>query len=356
MGTTPPKERGSYTLSEIRSQADAWEGTMRRIQGEGRLAPLVEEAEEVVFCGCGSAFNIAHAVAPFFQETTCRSCRAAHASDLFLFPQMFLNPRRRTLGVVYSRSGSTTESVRALETLAGRGCKTLGITCFADSPLAAQADVALVLAEAGEKSVTTTRSLTAMVLSGQYLAAVAAGAAGLQEELLGLPQLARSRMAELEELGRQASGDREVEKYAFLGSGPLYGLAREAQLKVKEMVLLPADSYVALDYQHGPMSNVDGGMLVGILVSDAAQPYELALAGHMKSLGGKVLVLCAEAGKFRDRADYLLEVGGGLAEGPRGLLYMPALQFLAYYKAMALGQDPDEPRHLSYFVAAAPEA
>ena len=126
---------------------------------------------------------------------------------------------------------------------------------------------------------------------------------------------------------------------------------REAQLKIKEMVLLPSDSYISLDYQHGPMSNVDSGMLVTILVSDAGRDYDLSLAGKMKELGGSVLVICDKGGpEFSGKADYLVELGSGLGDGVRNILYMPVLQFMASYKSRAEGNDPDNPKNLFYFV------
>ncbi|MFZ5823820.1 MAG: hypothetical protein ACOY94_05765 [Bacillota bacterium] len=38
----------------------------------------------------------------------------------------------------------------------------------------------------------------------------------------------------------------------------------------------------------------------------------------------------------------------------RALLYMPPLQFLAYYRATAVGLDPDRPQHLSRVVSLDP--
>jgi glucosamine--fructose-6-phosphate aminotransferase (isomerizing) len=348
--------RGEHTLREIRSQAPAWRGVIRRVEEKAKaLRALLEAAEELVFCGCGSAFNISHAVAPFAQKSLGRTCRAVQSSDLMLYPEMFLNPSRPTLGVVISRSGSTTESVEALRTLTGRGCPTLAITCFGDSPMAREASEALVLEEASERSVTTTRSLTAMVLAGQCLAAAGGDDGRWRHDYARLPELFEDRLDRFEELGRSVSRDAEVEKYAFVGSGGLYGLAREAQLKVKEMVLLPSDSYVSLDYQHGPMSNVDGRMLVSVLVSEAGRPYDQRLARNMKTLGGRVFVLSERAFGFEDHADYLLELDSGLPEGVRDVLFMPALQFMAYYKSMALGQNPDRPHNLSYHVEVQPE-
>ena len=344
--------RGQHTFEEITSQADSWEGVFPRIDRDAdRFKRMVAQADDIIITGCGSGFNISHAVAPVFQIISGKTCRAVHASDMAINQEMFLNKNRNNLVIVYSRSGNTTEGVLALKKAAEAGAATITVNCFADSRMPQIADAALILEEAVEKSVTTTRSLTSMILSGCYLAAVSKGHQAECESLKKLPALAQAKMDLFHKLGRKISEDQQIAKYAFLGSGSYYGLAREAQLKVKEMVLLPSDSYVSLDYQHGPMSNVDQQMLVTIMVSDAGKSYDLELARNMKSLGGKVFVICdVDQEGFADWADYLLQLNTGLSDGVRDILYMPALQFMAHYKSLAVGCDPDNPKNLSYHV------
>ena len=382
--TVRKKGRGEHTLREIRSQADSWESTLAAVKKqESRLREICEKAEEVVFTGCGSAYNVSHSVAPFFQAVSGKTSRAVHSSDIVINPALFLNRTAKTLAVIISRSGDTTESVLALRTARSLGCTTLAVTCFRRSAMAKEADTVLLLDGAVEESVVTTRSFTSMVLAGRALAAIAGeGTRGSGQDLTNLPALCRSGMERFEELGRRVSEDGDIRAYAFLGTGDMYGLAREAQLKIKEMVLRASDSYVSLDYQHGPMSNVDGGMLVTMLTSAPARPYEREVARNMKALGGKVFVLCAGgSGEFTGAADYLLdlktpengreervrpgyssrkkrrgytyavkeEVKGTTAEAA-GVLYMPVIQFMAYYTSLALGCDPDKPKNLHYYV------
>jgi len=343
--------RGAHTLHEIRSQAEAWDGTLARIDRDAaELGALLACAEEIIVAGCGSGFNVAYAVAPVLQRATGKSCRAAHASDLVIHPDSFLSRSHETLVMVYSRSGATTESVMAMDTAQAAGHKVLAVVCYAASPMATDADAVLVLAEAVEQSVTTTRSFTAMVLAGHYLAAVAARDEVARRAMRELPALVAARMADFEALGKQISEDPAIAKYAFLGSGARYGLAREAQLKVKEMVLLPADSYVSLDYRHGPMSNVDEGMLVTVLGSQAGQGYDADLIRDMKGLGGQVFALFNRSRAGAACADYRLDLDVALGDDQGDVLYMPALQFLATYKSLAVGCDPDHPRHLSHHV------
>lgn len=343
---------GWRTFLEISKQSDAWIDTIERIDGNRRgLAGLFSGSEQVIFSGCGSAYNASFTIAPWFQARTGIPSRAVHASEFFLFNRMFFDPGRKCTAVFLSRSGSTTETVTAMRTAANLGCRTLAVTCFDDSPMSCEADQALVLEGSSEKSVATTRSLTSMVLAGSYLAARVAGDAELAEAYRGLPAIASSKMPAFDALAARISRISAIRKFAFVGSGTYYGLAREAQLKVKETTLLPADAYVSLDYQHGPMSNVDENMLVTILSSDAGHDYDQALAHNMKDLGGRVLVLTdSKVEDFIDCSDFVMQLDSGLGDGVRDILYMPTLQYLACYKAVAEGQDPDRPRNLHYYV------
>jgi len=346
------KHNGIHTLSEIQTQADSWEGVISRMDERlSQLARLCEQADEVMFTGCGSGFNISHAVSPFFQRMTDKSCRAVHASDLMLNRDEFLHVQKKTLVIAFSRSGDTTESVKALHGAAAAGASTLAIVCFKKSRMAVEAQEAVILEEAVEKSVTTTRSLTSMVLAGNYLAAACGKHQSTLSAFRSLPDLAREKMDSLHAMGKEIASDPQVRKYAFLGHGSYYGLAREAQLKIKEMVLLPSDSYVSLDFQHGPMSNVDKNMLLTVMASDSGRRYDISIARNMKALGGKVLVICDhDRGEFAPNTDYLLELGTDLGDGIRNILYMPVLQFMAYYKSLSEGQDPDNPKNLHYYV------
>jgi glucosamine--fructose-6-phosphate aminotransferase (isomerizing) len=99
------------------------------------------------------------------------------------------------------------------------------------------------------------------------------------------------------------------------------------------------------------MSNVDQNMLVTILVSDAGRDFDLELAKNMKSLGGIIFIICDRAdNRFQRLSNYIIELKSGLGDGIRNILYMPVLQYMAYYRSLLEGWDPDNPRNLHYYV------
>jgi glucosamine--fructose-6-phosphate aminotransferase (isomerizing) len=209
----------------------------------------------------------------------------------------------------------------------------------------------LVLEPANEASVTTTRSLTSMILCGQAMAGILGGDEDYLDQLAKLPALGRDLIEPSHELGRRIAQEARIERFAFVASGPLRGLAREAQRKIKEMVLAPSDSYPLLDFRHGPKSNVNEQMLVTLLSGDRTRPIEVEFLEEMKDLGGRLFVICDEAdAELAAAADYLFEVRCRLPDFARSILQILPVHFLAYYKSLAMGLSPAEPANLSYWV------
>jgi len=227
----------------------------------------------------------------------------------------------------------------------------LAITCDAGSPLAQRADFVLASPGAQEHSVAQTRSFTSMLLLTQALAATMARDAEGLERLRRLPDALEDLVARLGDLPRRLGTDPDIERFFFLGGGPLYGLANEAMLKTKEMSLSYAEAYHPLEFRHGPMSMVDAHTLVVGLLSDSGLAEELQVLEDMQRLGGRTMALIEDASAFSGwRADHVVDLSSGLNEWERGSLYLPVLQRLAYHRAVAKGLDPDHPHNLTAVV------
>ena len=109
-------EKGFYTHTEILSQPEAWAQALEVVkQARQPLAPiLLAQYSQILFTGCGSTYYLSLAAAALFQELTGRVARAVPGGELLLNPDTVLSGGN-TLLVAISRSGSTTETVRAVE-------------------------------------------------------------------------------------------------------------------------------------------------------------------------------------------------------------------------------------------------
>jgi glucosamine--fructose-6-phosphate aminotransferase (isomerizing) len=345
--------KGANTWQEIFSQPKVWKATLEvfaadRAALEGFLDQV--EFDQILVAGCGSTHYLAQSAAVTLAHRAGIPAHALPASELWLYPAAFALDR--TLLLAVSRSGTTTETLWALDRFRELGGgPVLAVTCYPESPLAQRADFALVAPDAQERSVAQTRSFTSMLLLTQALAAILAGDRGGLERLGRLPGVLEDLVERVGDLPRRLGEDRDIERLFFLGGGPLYGLASEAMLKTKEMSLSYAEAYYPLEFRHGPMSMVDGHTLVVGFLSDTGLAQEVRVLKDMQRLGGRTLALAEDAAAFSGwRANHIVELRSGLDEWERGVLYLPMIQRLAYHRAVAKGLDPDRPHNLTAVV------
>jgi glucosamine--fructose-6-phosphate aminotransferase (isomerizing) len=270
---------------------------------------------EWLFVGCGTSYYIALSAAASFTAITGMPARAVPASEILFFPDIVLGKRRTTIPVLISRSGKTTEVVKAAQYLEHeRGFRTIAVTCHRDEPLAQISALPIVLEAAAEKSTVMTRSFSSMLMALQFLAASVAGNKVLLEELRQLPANSAAMFEHAPGLVRDFVGRHEIENYSFLGQGPFFGIANEAMLKVMESSCSYAQVFHSLEFRHGPKSIVSPRSLLGLFVSDKAYAAEVDLLEEMKALGATTMAVTSQpTSRMRSAADLLIEVPSGSA-------------------------------------------
>jgi glucosamine--fructose-6-phosphate aminotransferase (isomerizing) len=268
-----------------------------------------------------------------------------------LFPDTILPATGKTLLLVLSRSGKTTETVQAVQLFKARlGTAILSVSCYPNTPLLAESSLSLVATEGQEQSVVQTRSFSSMAIMAQALVNLLTGDAVRFQAMQTLPSIGDRIITNYHKLAKQLGENSQFERFYFLGSGFQYGLACEANLKMKEMSLSVSEAFHFMEFRHGPMSMVNSKTLVVGLLSDSASSYELAVLKEMQALGAQTLLLTDKVTTEVLPADYLVCFESGLPESSRAALYMPVLQLLAYYRALHNGQNPDVPTNLNAVV------
>jgi len=308
------------------------------------------EGDLTLFFGCGSTYYLSLTAASVFQTLTRREARGVPAAELFLFPETWIPGDRGICGIAVSRSGTTTETIRAADHLhEAYSAQIAAVTCYRGTPLEERSSVTLVSPGGHEESVAQTRSFSSMLVGCITLAYLAGGHAGHVDELAPLPGLGDNLMRRYQSLAQALGEDLRLSQVFFLGSGPRYGLACEAMLKLKEMSLTTSEAYHFLEFRHGPKSMVDETTLVVGLLSDRAREAEMAVLREMKELGATIWIL-AESDHDLSWADHVVPFESNLPELCRLPLYLPVLQLFAYYRSVGKDLDPDAPRHLDAVV------
>jgi len=338
---------------EILSQPECWSECLRSLETDPivrAIAVDLDPGAEWLFIGCGTSYYLALAAAASFSAICGRPSRALPASEVLLFPEIVT--KRNTVAVLISRSGRTTETVKAMDLLNARDdIRTITVTCASDSAFATRADYPLVLAAAYEESTVMTRSFSAMLLGLQFLAAKLANNPEVSRQLGQLPPLAEPLFASVPEQVREFVAKHEFDDYAFLGQGPFYGVACEAALKVMESSCSYAQSFHSLEFRHGPKSIAGPRVLVGFFISETGYSAEIDLLEEVKSLGSKTFVVSPKSEtRVRAAADILIEVPSLGVECTRLAACIPWGQLLGLYTGLKKGLNPDFPRNLSQVV------
>jgi tagatose-6-phosphate ketose/aldose isomerase len=187
-----------------------------------------------------------------------------------------------------------------------------------------------------------TSSLTSMLLScllmlgpaeradAETLAVAAEHVIGLQPDIRSLARTKKQR-------------------FVYLGSGPLEGLARESALKLLELTAGEVVTYFdsPLGFRHGPKSVLDADTLVVVYVSTDpyTRRYDLDIIGELRAQLGPdgVTVLSAEPipAAFGDAV--VLPGLDGLNDSSVALPYLVFAQYLALFTALECGKTPDNP-------------
>jgi glucosamine--fructose-6-phosphate aminotransferase (isomerizing) len=265
-------------------------------------------------------------------------------------PSFFSNnfPLGEPALVTISRSGTTTDTLNAVENYRrhwDRGV-VYAITTQPDSPLAKEADWVLAAPQAIEQSLVQTRSFTSMFLLSQILCGALVGDQQVATRLQTLPSSLDMLMELGSDLARQIGENPSIKRFFFLGGGPLYGLACEAMLKIKEMTISWAEAYHPLELRHGPMYVVDKESLVVCFSSDSQLEAEAEVLQDVKKRGARTLVMTENSNsKFWSGMDYVLTLKSGLNEWDRGVIYLPIIHWIGYYQALSNGFNPDRLVH-----------
>jgi fructoselysine-6-P-deglycase FrlB-like protein len=259
----------SYLMDEIASQPEVWSIAIDR----AALVPLPAPGERVAVIGCGSSLNVARAYA--------RLREAAGQGQTDAYPASELTATRKYDHMVFvSRTGTTTEILDALRD-APSGVITTSVTADEGAPLARETSNLVLLDFANERSVVSSRFITAAIVLLR---------AHLGEDVSALPAAAAA------ELARPVPADLAARtEFTFLGRGWAAFVADEAALKLREASRTWAESYPAMEYRHGPISVSDPGTVVwGIgeipasLAEDAARTGATVIATGGDPLTGLI--------------------------------------------------------------------
>ena len=326
-----------------------WDACLELLARERRLEDVKQRfhgKRNWLFIGCGSSYYVSLAAAASMNLLTECRARAVPASEVLLYPELTLGDTIDMVPVLVSRSGKTSEVLRAAQIFKDRGIETLAITCSARQMLEEMASTTILLSPADEQSTVMTRSFTSMLLTMQALAATVAGDKPFMDALNQLPSAAERTLHDVPKKCANLS-QTHVCRLRVAGAGTILFGVRVGVEDDGDVRFLRAGGTLNSACTQVRQSET----LLVFLLSESSYDAECEALEEMKQLGGTTMVVCNRADRrARASADLLIELN---LESPELARLAPTLygpQLAGLYTGLKKGLDPDHPRNLSRVV------
>jgi tagatose-6-phosphate ketose/aldose isomerase len=308
-------------------------------------------AARVILTGAGSSAYIGQCVAPLLDRQLAARVDAVPTTDIVCAPHLYLDPQQPLLLVSFGRSGNSPESLAAVKLAESlvHEVRHLVVLCNADGELGkldvAHAMTLLLPPETHDTSFAMTSSFSCMMyavvaallpagtMDGRIKAIAHATGRSIHDALPILDALALERH----------------ERVAYLGSGVLQGLAREAALKLGELtngaVATCFDS--PLGFRHGPKTFVNARTLVAVFVSNdpLTRRYDLDLIDELRRDGcaGRIIEITAQPRTEAGTESIAVPDMSTAADLDLLWPYIAIAQTYAFFTSRAMGVTPDNP-------------
>jgi len=313
----------------------------------------LRDIERVKIVATGTSYH-AGLVGTYLLETIARiPCLAEFASEARYRNSIV---ERNSLYFVLSQSGETADTLYAMRELQRKGATVLGVCNVVGSTIARESDGGVYIHSGPEIAVASTKAFTSQ-LSVLYLFSLLMGrmrdlsfeaGAAIVEQLHALPGLVSQVLNQKERIRDVALRYCHATDVLFLGRGLNYPVALEGALKLKEISYIHAEGYSAAEIKHGPIALINEVTPSIFLVpDDRLRDKIISTMKEVKARRGKVIAVCVEGdSEIAEIADDVLVVPRTHELIYPFLMVVP-LQLFAFYCALELGRDVDQPRNLA---------
>ncbi len=333
---------GRLVVDEMRAQ----------LGGINMSADELRQVRNIIIVGCGTAYY-AGLQASYFMEQFCDdvTIQVEIASEL---RYRSFNVADNSIALIVSQSGETADTLACLQELKRRGVRCLGIVNAVGSTIAREVDGGVYVHVGAEISVASTKAFTSQTVAIVLFGLVVAQAKGAGKRELG------TWINELDALPEEIAGvlqnhEAEIKKIAnryakydhalYVGRDTLYPAAMEGSLKLKEVSYVHAEGYPAGELKHGSIALIDDKVFEVCFVADNWL-FEKSLSNliEMNARGAHAIAITNSKRKVEAETVVRIATKSDLLVP---LVFNIVSQMMAYYVAVARGNDVDQPRNLA---------
>ncbi|WP_456156393.1 glutamine--fructose-6-phosphate transaminase (isomerizing) [Veillonella sp.] len=360
-------EKGGYEhfmLKEIHDQPKAVRDTFGTHISEDGKAAIFDELNwtaddvaafnKILIVACGTAYH-AGLVTKQYIESLARIPVSVEIASEYRYSNPLTDDK--TLCIVISQSGETSDTLAALKEAKRLGAKSLAITNVVGSSISREADNTVYTWAGPEISVASTKAYTTQLVAGLLFAVYLGQLNGKMDSAVGeeilsgvknLPTLIHEIFEVDEDMKAFAKHYGFKSDAFFLGRAIDYAVAMEGALKLKEISYIHAEAYAGGELKHGTLALIEEGVPV-IALATQEDVYDKMISNIREVKAREAVVIGIgmkgdeELSKHVDHTIYVPRANKFIAP----ILAVVPLQLLAYYAAITRGADVDKPRNLA---------
>jgi glucosamine--fructose-6-phosphate aminotransferase (isomerizing) len=358
-------EKGGYEhfmLKEIYEEPTALRKTLKIPNNSLKMfAETLLSADNIYITAAGTSFYAALAGKFIITKFLGKYVKAIECSEFKTELSTCLE--NNAIIIAISQSGETIDTIEAIRWAKEfKKVKILTITNIVGSTLTRYSDLVILTQAGPEIGVAATKTYVTQVLTLALIALEIAKLRNVEpieeiekyyQALTSTPEIIENFLKKNIGLIKYIVGNLEKSlNFFFLARGISIATAKEGGLKLKEVACRFIEGYSAAHAKHGPISLVREGYPI-IFIAPPDETYERLVGNVMefKSRGGQIISLVVESDKkITNMSDITIRIPQPANKyfnlfSP--ITFIPALQILAYYTALAQGLDPDKPLNLS---------
>ncbi|PDQ18907.1 glutamine--fructose-6-phosphate transaminase (isomerizing) [Mesorhizobium sanjuanii] len=311
--------------------------------------------DRLAISACGTAY-LAGLISKYWFERYARLPVDIDVASEFRYREMPLS--KNDAAFFISQSGETADTLASLRYCRKAGMKIGAVVNVRESTMARESDVILPTLAGPEIGVASTKAFTCQLSVLASLAVRAGAARGtlsreqekkLVRELSEAPRYANQVLkldGQIEQISRELSRYSDV---LYLGRDTNFPLAMEGALKLKEISYIHAEGYAAGELKHGPIALIDENMPV-IVIAPHDRIFEKTVSNmqEVAARGGKIILITDSKGAAQSSVKTMETII--LPDVPEiisPIIYALPIQMLAYFTAVFMGTDVDQPRNLA---------
>jgi glutamine---fructose-6-phosphate transaminase (isomerizing) len=359
-------EKGGYEhfmLKEINEQPqtfqEAFRGRLQIDDGNVRLGGLINVKEDlrqvkrIIFTACGTSWHAA-LVGEYILENLCQIPVEVEYASEFRYRNPVLNPGDIVFAI--SQSGETADTLAAIHESKQKGAKPLGIVNVVGSSIARETEAGIYIHAGPEIGVASTKAFTSQIAVISLLALYLGRMRNLSKPegikiaraIAAIPEQIQTILDNAETIKNIAKEYSKSKNFLYLGRGFNFPVALEGALKLKEISYIHAEGYPAAEMKHGPIALIDENMPV-VFIATKDEIYEKVLSNieEVRARKGKIIAIATEGDTdIQKYASHVIYIPQTLPMLTPVLAVIP-LQLLAYYIAVEIGCNVDQPRNLA---------